>query len=157
MSSLNEIIGFTVEGTAEWRRRKAVEFPNDTRNLMAAEELDRLAVEINRLEGSAIHRQIVDAGSQLSGCPGGEDAWFEINETLSAELRSIGFHGSSTAEGFLEWYRDLLLNEAQALIDRAAPPPDLDEQVAKDPAVKAAKQAYDEAYAKAYAEARKRL
>ena len=32
---------------------------------------------------------------------------------------------------------------------------DLDEQVANDPAVKAAKQAYDEAYAKAYAERKK--
>jgi len=46
----------------------------------------------------------------------------------------------------LEWYRDLLQEKL-----------DLDEQIENDPAVKAAKQAYDEARAKAYAEARKKL
>ena len=56
-----------------------------------------------------------------------------------------------------EWYRDLLEEKLQDCLEDAVPAPDLDEQVANDPAVKAAKQAYDEAYAKAYAEARKRL
>ena len=41
--------------------------------------------------------------------------------------------------------------------DSTIEPPDLEEQVENDPAVKAAKQSYDEARAKAYAEARKRL
>ena len=40
--SINEIIGGNIEGTAEWRRRKAEEFPDDRRNLQAAEELDKL-------------------------------------------------------------------------------------------------------------------
>jgi hypothetical protein len=39
---LNEMIGYNVQNTADWRRRKADEFPNDTRNPVAAEELERL-------------------------------------------------------------------------------------------------------------------
>jgi hypothetical protein len=58
---------------------------------------------------------------------------------------------------FLEWYRDLLCDKLQDQIEKAVPAPSLDEQVANDPTVKAAKRAYDEAYAKALAEARKKL
>jgi putative ABC transport system substrate-binding protein len=43
------------------------------------------------------------------------------------------------------------------LISDIVPVPDLHKQVADDPAVKAAKQAYDEVYAAAYAAARKKL
>jgi hypothetical protein len=88
-----------------------------------------------------------------------------VNEEVSSELRSVGFHGTyDTGLQFLEWYRDLLQDKLRQAIedsleelDEAVPTPTLDEQVSNDPAVKAAKQAYDEAYAKAYAEARKRL
>jgi hypothetical protein len=57
----------------------------------------------------------------------------------------------------LEWYRDLLRHKAHEYLDEAVPVPDLKEQVENDPAVKAAKHAYEAAQAKAYAEARKRL
>jgi hypothetical protein len=49
LSIINEIIGFNVENTAEWRRQKAQQFPDDERNLKAAEALDRLAQEISQL------------------------------------------------------------------------------------------------------------
>jgi hypothetical protein len=48
---LNQMIGFQVEGTAEWRRQKARQFPDDTRNLKAAEELECLAAEIDEWFG----------------------------------------------------------------------------------------------------------
>ena len=51
--------------TAEWRRRKAEEFPEDTRNLKAAEELERLAAEIETLEHSEIHQQICDVQERM--------------------------------------------------------------------------------------------
>ena len=51
---LMKLIGYNVQGTAEWRGRKAEEFPEDTRNLKAAEELERLAAEIETLEHSEI-------------------------------------------------------------------------------------------------------
>ena len=73
-------------------------------------------------------------------------------------MRSVGFHGGyTTATEFLEWYRDFLQEELHEQLDEVIPPADLEEQVENDPAVKAAKQAYDEARARAYAEARKKL
>ena len=161
---LNEQIGYNVQGTAEWRRRKAEEFPDDTRNLQAAEELESIANEIETLdEGCPIHKQIVEAheflNNTIEACDGDDpaDSWREIVEAVSEELRSIGFHSSHSGISLLEWYRDLLREKAQERLDEAVPAPDLAEQVENDPAVKMAKQAYEEAKAKAYAEARKRL
>jgi hypothetical protein len=45
-------------GTAYWRRNKAIEFPDDVRNLEAARELDRLGIEIAALEGSRLHAEL---------------------------------------------------------------------------------------------------
>ena len=155
---LNEMIGYDVSGTAEWRRRKAAEFPDDARNIRAAEELERLAKDIDALaDGSEIEKQISSAQDNLDNVTDG-DAWVEITETVSEELRSIGFHEpADTAINFLNWYRDLLIERLHELIEEAVPSPNLDEQIENDPAVKAAKQAYDEARAKALIEARKRL
>jgi hypothetical protein len=160
---LNELIGYQVQSTAEWRRDKAEQFPNDTRNLRAAEELERLAVQIEKLEGSDMHKRVRDICDRVTAADDG-DGWYKISEDVSAELRSIGFHsGYETGEQFLEWYCDRLEEEHRSLIegklsaiDDAVPVPDLSEQAANDPAVKAAKQAYDEAFAKAYTEARKK-
>jgi hypothetical protein len=165
MSDLNERIGFQVQGTARWRREKAEQFPDDRRNLEAAEELDRLATQIEALEGSELHLQIAEASERISRLDdaGSDDlnsgnVWFYVGEAVSEELRSIGFHTSySTGGEFLEWYRDLLLEKLHDEIEKAVPTPSLDEQVANDPDVKAAKAAYDEVYAKALAEARKKL
>jgi hypothetical protein len=157
--NINEIVGFQVERTAEWRREKAVQFPNDLRNLKATEELERLAGEISDLEGSEIHRQIVELDSLSREV----DASFyeDLNESVSEELRSVGFHGSyDTGAAFLEWYRDnleTLLRKQINSDDSMIAAPDPNEQIENDPIVKATKQRYDEARAKAYAEARKRL
>ena len=52
-------IGYQVEATADWRRRKAEYFPDDERNSSAAKELERLAAEIDQLEGSPVQEQFV--------------------------------------------------------------------------------------------------
>ena len=49
MSEYLNQIGGNLEYTADWRRRKAEEFPEDTRNVEAAEELERLAAEIGAM------------------------------------------------------------------------------------------------------------
>jgi hypothetical protein len=155
---LNNMIGYQVQGTAEWRREKARQFPDDAdRNLQAAKELDQLAAEIDAVEGSEIEQQIDDIQASINNLDEG-DVWGDLNETVSAELRSIGFHGSySSGVELLEWYRDLLREKLHDLIEQAVPAPDLRELVENDPAVKAAKLAYEQASAKAYAEARKKL
>jgi hypothetical protein len=96
-----------------------------------------------------IQQQIADLNDSLDW----ENMIEEVNEAVSAELRAIGFHNDyTTAAEFLEWYRDLLQEIRDARFE-APLDNDLDEQIANDPAVQAAKRAYDEAVAKAYAEA----
>jgi len=112
------------------------------------------------LKGSEIHLQIDEAWQLLKNLMDNERDWSHLDRIIgavSAELRSIGFHSSHTGTSLLEWYRDLLRDEAQECLDKIVPAPDLAEQVEDDPAVKAAKQAYERAKAKAYVEARKRL
>ena len=102
---LYTLIGYQVEATADWRRRQAEYFPNDDRNTRAAKELERLAAELDRLEGSSVHEQIRFATDRLK-----IEDWFAMSEGVYAELRSVGF--DSTYESglqFLEWYRDWLL------------------------------------------------
>jgi hypothetical protein len=160
---LNMIIGYQVQSTAEWRRDKARQFPDDARNLRAAEQLEQLAAQIEKLEDSDIHQRVADIHDRFTVADDG-DGWLTVGEDVSAELRAIGFHsGYETGEQFLEWYCGRLeeglrslIEDKLAAIDDAVPAPDLSEQAANDPAVKAAKQAYDEAFAKAYAEARKK-
>jgi hypothetical protein len=76
------------EGTAYWRRGKAIEFPDDHRNLEAARELDRLAVEIAALEGSELHTQL--------------DKFFEDEEGVLIALPII--NEILRQVGFSRWY-----------------------------------------------------
>jgi hypothetical protein len=77
---LNVIIGYQVESTAEWRRRKAEEFPDDRRNLVAAEELEQLAAQIDRIaESEPVHQQIAKLHDSIKD----DDAWMHITEAVS--------------------------------------------------------------------------
>jgi hypothetical protein len=120
-----EDIGYRAESTANWRRSKAAQFPQDTRNLQAAEDLERLARQIEALEGSEVYRQVDDAEESLvaaAGPSGREDVWRDFDETVAAELRSIGFHGNNDGAQFLEWCRDLLWEALQGV---PVPEPDI--------------------------------
>jgi hypothetical protein len=150
--SLDLLFISQIQNTADWRREKAEQFADDTRNLEAAKELDTLAAEIEKLESSKISRQICELIERTH-----PDDGFQFLEDVSAQLRSIGFHCSFTGMEFLVWYRDLLQEKLCDRLDSAVPTPTLDELVANDPAVKESKKAYEAAYAKALTEARKRL
>jgi hypothetical protein len=107
---LYTLIGYQVEATADWRRRQAEYFPHDDRNARAAKELERLAAEVDQLEGSSVHEQIRLATDRLKN----ED-WFAMSKSVYAELRSVGF--DSTYENglrFLEWYCDRLRGRCAA-------------------------------------------
>ena len=121
-----EDIGNQAESTAEWRRSKAAQFPDDTRNLRAAEELGRLAREIETLSGSEVYRQVDEAEESLLAA-NAPDVWIDINEAMSAELRSIGFGGGHGAAGLLEWYRDLVREKLQVVLAASS---DFDEPAA---------------------------
>jgi hypothetical protein len=48
-----------LEHTAEWRRQKAEEYPNDDRNIQAAEIMERLAEEIRSRSGLDNHAAFI--------------------------------------------------------------------------------------------------
>jgi hypothetical protein len=160
--SINETLHYQIESTADWRRMKAIEFPQDTRNLKAAELLERLAEEVDKLDGSDLEKRIDalwDRWRELDD-DDGLKILEELNEDISSSLRSVGFHGCPSGTEFLESYCETLeelIKDHVNKDDDGIEPPSVIEQVENDEIVKAAKRAYDEARTKAYAEARKRL
>jgi hypothetical protein len=169
MSDSISYITERMEHTAEWRRGKAEEFSNDSRNKEAAEELERLVKEISELDGSEISQRI----NQLEAMS--DDANYSMVEWLSEELRAVGFRSyyKDGAE-FLKTYCERLEeeiceqegqtladqvedNEAVKVMKQAYDEAAKAAKLAYDEAVRPAKQAYEEARTKAYAEARKRL
>jgi hypothetical protein len=85
---LNMVIGYEVQNTAEWRREKAKQFPDDTRNLRAAEELERLAAQIEQLEGSAIHERVRALYDRYRAAANGSvDIYEDVSAELSQRLR----------------------------------------------------------------------
>lgn len=80
------------EATAEWRRRKQEQYPDDQRNGRAADILDSLEKEISALEGGVLHKRI-------------EELWFTkqgFSDVVGEELRSVGFYWSPNAPKLLE-------------------------------------------------------
>jgi hypothetical protein len=108
---LDEMIGYEVQQTAEWRSQKAEQFPEDARNVVAAEMLGRLAEQITASKDSKLEKQISNLQDAINEADSSfEFAWTEVADSVSEELRSIGFHTSyDTAEELLEWYRTLLV------------------------------------------------
>src|ERR1700753_3829476 len=74
--------------TANWRRRKSEEYSSDSRNLAAAERLELLAEQAESLNGQKIHLQLVELWKA-------SDPEFFV-DTVSEELRSVGFHSNPT-------------------------------------------------------------
>lgn len=99
---MDELLVFSVEGTAEWRRRMASEHPGDaSRNLAAADLLTRLAQELRSLEGTSLHRR---ADAVLTNDNDGENAFDEI---ISTATRAVGF--SRLPESGHEFLEELIL------------------------------------------------
>ena len=68
-----------LQGTADWRRRLATQQPADTRNIEAAEMLDKLAGEVKNLDDATF-----DSYAHLWSDYTNGETHFEV-------LRSIGF------------------------------------------------------------------
>jgi hypothetical protein len=135
MNINDEILGYRVQGTADWRRRKAKEFPNDHRNEEAAAALDRLAKQIEKLDGD-VHRRI-EALIERAADPDSFFIYERLDEMLSAELRAVGFYSQPSGVEFLEWYyeefKELLEDHVNDADDGVAA--DLVAQVENDEAV----------------------
>jgi hypothetical protein len=86
MELAEELIVVALECTAEWRRQKAVEYPEDKQNLEAATLLDRLAIEVGALEDSALTSTLLKLYEGASDNEG-----LRIAERESEYRRLIGF------------------------------------------------------------------
>jgi hypothetical protein len=75
-----------LEHTAEWRRQKAEEYPNDDRNIQAAEIMERLAEEIRSRSGLDNHAAFVRRCA-VSLMIDGDSQWREV----TAYLGRLGF------------------------------------------------------------------
>ena len=81
------------ERQAEWRRKKAEDYPDDSRNLEAAELLDKLATSTKDIDLKVLqaYRELLDG--------------FDNVEHHSEMIGEIGFHSwPETAEEFCREY-----------------------------------------------------
>lgn len=71
-----------VQSTAEWRRRKERQFPNDTRNAEAALTLEMFACELGDMY--ALNNAPDERLEKYDP--------FEVSRVISDELKKVGFH-----------------------------------------------------------------
>jgi hypothetical protein len=79
--------------TAEWRREKANQFPDDDRNLQAAVLLDELADRIGSLAGGDLDRRLVFLQAENG---------IYLSEEQSQLMREVGFHWSGDPKDLIE-------------------------------------------------------
>jgi hypothetical protein len=84
--------------TAEWRRQKADEFPDDDRNLQAAVLLEELAKQIEPLSRGKLDKRLVSAWNAAEK----KDHGGNLCEEESQLLREVGFHWWGEATDFVE-------------------------------------------------------
>jgi hypothetical protein len=99
----------TLEYQAEWRRQKADEYPDDRRNIDAAELLERLAREVRNLEGRNDLRvcRVEKFFEEV-----GPDSGVRFLEVQSEYHRQIGFWKFPSSGG--EYLDDLIELSKQA-------------------------------------------
>jgi hypothetical protein len=91
--------------TAEWRRQKAIEYPDDERNLEAAALLERLANTVDQLDATVL-RAYVELWR--------DDECYERGETHREMLGGIGFQWApETATEFVREFIEKMTQPAK--------------------------------------------
>ncbi len=95
-----------LEGNASWRRDKAAQHPDDTRNTEAAEILERLAIEVGKLGSSPLFHELEKLDEEILAI---DDDTLSLIEDESEYHRAIGFHsfpdsGEEYLKGLVEIY-----------------------------------------------------
>ena len=87
------------EDQARWRREQAAEYPDDQRNVEAAEIFDRLAATVQNVPPEVL--AVVDE-LYFGGPLNNDEIDHETMEAEQEKLRSVGFHTfPESAEEFL--------------------------------------------------------
>ncbi len=94
--SMIGLLALNLECTSEWRRKKAEQYPNDNRNLAAAEKLSELASQVRQLKGSPLHLEFDNFHRQLLDKPGFPSApsWRGLPVEEGTTQRVVGCAGS---------------------------------------------------------------
>jgi hypothetical protein len=106
--TLLESITHNLKSSADWRREKAVEYPDDRRNHVAAEALDNLAAAFERRELSPALLQ------ECAHLCSNEYAGEKIAEWEDLVRRQIGFYGTYSPDEYLGSMIDVGREHAEA-------------------------------------------
>jgi hypothetical protein len=99
--------------TAQWRRDKAAQYRDDTRNTEAAERLERLAVEVDKLGESFLFRRLERINDELLSVRPLEI--YYLVTAVDEYQRSIGFHAfPDSGEDYL---KDLIKIYSKQLVN----------------------------------------
>ena len=121
-----------LDDTAEWRRRKAEEYPEDDRNGWAAEELPKLAAEVRQLAGTPLGQEFEDLQEKVYAAEWrGSDRLMEDEDRHRSRVGFDSFPDSGEA-----YIRDRMEIYAAAL--REAEEEALEEEESSDGAMVAA-------------------
>src|SRR4051812_32850763 len=88
--SMIDLLALNLECTSEWRHEKAEQYPNDNRNLPAAEKLSELASQVRQLKGSPLHLEFNNFHRQLLD-EAGNDLLSSYCERENHYISRIGF------------------------------------------------------------------
>jgi hypothetical protein len=95
---LREQLRLEFESTAEWRYQKAEQYPNDERNVAAADMLQRLARTVDQVRADLMQAYANAFSKNLDSAV----------ETENALMKAVGFGDSfDTAEDFIVQVIDL--------------------------------------------------
>ena len=149
---LNEQIGYQVQSTAEWRRRKQ---KNSLPRSWSASLRKSKSLRFESPRADSRNTRPAEIELAIATAMSGQTS----SKPCPLRASLVGFPGSYARVAIPRmvprtWLREEIFGNGS---DEVVPAPDLNEQVADDPAVKAAKPRLDEAYAKSYAEARKKV
>jgi hypothetical protein len=180
---INDLIE-RVDASAEWRARKAEQYPDDRRNAQSSKALVKLAQNLKALPADDEHAEayeaVMDRMEELDD--GDADLFLRVSEHETGYIGRYGFDYPQDGDpaGFLsvlteqyqEWAneaeeeaaeeeRERAYEEAKESADEVAKEAahetakEAAEEAAKEAAEEAYKEAYDEAYKEAYDEAYK--
>src|SRR3954464_13662813 len=97
--SMIGLVALNLECTSEWRRKKAEQYPNDNRNIAAAEKLSELASQVRQLKGSPLHLEFDNFHRQLLD-EADSDLLSSYCETrYTTLLRAVELWGAVQADG----------------------------------------------------------
>ena len=111
MGFLKDLLVDQIEGTSDWRKRKADEYSDDPRNVSASDELAALAAHIKNLPDD--HHLFQVMRTVIDECK----TDFHMDEE-NALIRLYGFHGPGDVNSFVDELTAIYAYEIERNLDQ---------------------------------------